>query len=279
MYKKLDDRIVKVNSLVCVGLDPDIAKIPLSIIQSHTRPEDALYNFLTQVIDITAPYACCFKAQKAFYDIYPEGHNLLKNIIAYIHLHYPDVPVFIDCKIGDIDNTMNAYITTLFDIMKADAIVINPYMADDVLEPFMKDPTKAAIVLIKTSNPHAYKIQNLELANGKKLWQEILSITVNYWNSNHNIMIVLPSTNDMIDYTSMRQQIPEDMPILLTGIGAQGGNPMVIHQLLNKEKRGICVNASRSILYPYNRTNIQWKMAVEQAIISLRNTLNTIRYA
>lgn len=277
VFQKLDRAMIDANSFVCVGLDPDITKIPLSIVKTASNTEDNVYNFLTQIIDITAPYACSFKLQKAFYDQFDLGHDLLRKTVAYIHENHPGIPAFIDCKIGDTDNTMKAYMYLLFEDIKADAVVINPYMGDDVLEPFIQDKNKVGILLIQTSNPNAKIVQELALSNGKKLWEQMLDFAVGRWNKNKNLILVLSSNTDTQDYAAIREKIPQDMPILLAGIGAQGGNPAILKQLLNKNGRGVFVNSSRGILYPYNRSDEQWKDAVLKAVIELKEALNTIR--
>jgi orotidine-5'-phosphate decarboxylase len=172
---------------------------------------------------------------------------------------------------------MKAYMQLMFDDIKADAVVINPYMGDDVFEPFMLDGHKTAIVLVQTSNPQAKIVQEQALTNGKKLWEEILSLTIHRWNKKNNLMVVLSSNTALQDYQHIRAQIPQDMPILLAGIGAQGGNPEIMKQLLNKEKRGVFVNSSRGILYPYTIQDVQWEEKVLSAVIDLKNTLNAIR--
>jgi len=239
--------------------------------------EENVFLFLTQIIDITVPHACSFKLQKAFYDQYEHGHDLLRKTAQYIHRYYPEIPVFIDCKIGDTDNTMKAYMQLLFEDIGADAVVINAYMGDDVLEPFIQDANKVGIVLIQTSNPNAKVVQELVLANGEKLWQEMLILTLERWNINNNLIVVLSSNTQTEDYVSIRKKIPQDMPILLAGIGLQGGNPAVLKQLLNDDKRGVFVNSSRGILYPYDQGSEQWELAVLNAVIELKETLNTFR--
>src|SRR5438105_244961 len=263
VIKKLDRSIIKTNSLVCVGLDPDLSKMP----QAYTKSSDydAVVYFLWHIIDITAPHACCFKLQKAFYDKLLDGAVALKTIVHYIHKTYPDKPIIIDCKIGDIDNTMDAAISFLFEGLKADVVTINPYMGDEVFAPFQKDASKSAAVSIKTSNPGAATVQNLQLSDGMLLWQEVLNLAINRWNTNKNLMVVLPGNQD-IDYP-MVCQIPSEMPILVTGIGAQGGSPVTVKKLLNKDGRGVLVNSSRGILYSYKQDDPEWKDKVLQAVI------------
>ena len=277
IHQKLDQRMITTNSLVCVGLDPDITKMPLSILNTNQTDEEKVYSFLTTVVDITAPHACSYKLQKAFYDLFDEGHALLRKTVAYIHDSYSDIPVFIDCKIGDTDNTMIAYMQLLFDDIKADGIVINPYMGDDVLEPFMNDAHKCAIVLLQTSNPRGKIVQEIITEQGTALWEEMLHLTINRWNINKNLIAVLSSNTDASSYAAVRNKIPQDMPILLAGIGLQGGNPEVLKQLLDKNNRGVFVNSSRGITYPYVQNDENWQLAIMNAVIELKNMLNKIR--
>lgn len=276
VIKQLDERMQQTNSLVCVGLDPDPSKMPLSIMNSEDSIEEKVFNFLSRVVDVTAPHICAFKVQKAFFDQFDAGHNLLRRICIYIHENHPGIPVFIDCKIGDIDNTMQAYMHLIFNDLRADGVVINPYMGDDVLEPFLKDSRRIAIVLVQTSNPNARIVQGLLLNNGKELWEEMLDLTLTRWNKNKNLILVL-SSNSLNDYSLIREKIPQDTPILLAGIGSQGGNPEIMKQLLNKDKRGVFVNSSRGILYSYNPTNEEWQNEVLKATLNLKNMLNEIR--
>ena len=275
--QKLDQRMVSTNSLVCVGLDPDITKMPLSILNTNQTDEEKVYSFLTTVIDITAPHACSYKLQKAFYDLFETGHDLLRKTVSYIHDNYSDIPVFIDCKIGDTDNTMIAYMHLLFEDIKADGIVINPYMGDDVLEPFMNDANKCAIVLLQTSNPRGKIVQEIITEKGIALWEEMLNLTLTRWNNNKNLIAVLSSNTDASQYTTIRNKIPQDMPILLAGIGLQGGNPEVLKQLLDNNNRGVFVNSSRGITYPYAQNDENWQNAILNAVIELKEMLNTIR--
>jgi|GEM_PF-319748 orotidine-5'-phosphate decarboxylase len=273
----LDKRIKDTNSLVCVGLDPDINKIPESINSLKISNEDKIYKFLIEVVDITAPHASAYKIQKAFFDQFDGGHALLRKVVSYIHNNHKGILVIVDCKIGDTDNTMKAYMKNIFKDIRADGVVVNPYMGDDVLEPFMQDQSKLGIVLIQTSNPNAKVVQELTLKNGKKLWEEMLDILITRWNKNRNLIPVLSSNVGYANYSSIRKSIPQDMPILLAGVGLQGGDPQIIKQLLNNNKRGVFVNSSRGILYQYNTKDQNWKKAVLQSVVELKTILNKSR--
>lgn len=266
------------NTLVCVGLDPDPQKLPTEILNLHGLSiEEKTLIFLQNIIDITADHVCAYKIQKAFFDTYNDGHKLLQDTIDYIHTKHPGIPVFVDCKIGDTDNTMQAYMHNLFDLLKADGAVINPYMGDDVFEPFQLDDRKVGIVLVQTSNPNAKIVQEVELKNGKQFWEYMLSLTVSRWNKNHNLIPVLSSNSDNVDFKAVRKTIPQDMPILLAGVGLQGGNPQVVKDLLNDKGTGVFVNSSRGILYPYEQDDPKWKSAVLKAVLALKQTINKMR--
>lgn len=273
----LDKRIKDINSLVCVGLDPDINKIPKSINSLKISNEEKIYKFLIEVVKITAPHVCTYKIQKAFFDQFDGGHALLRKVVSYIHNNHKGILVIVDCKIGDTDNTMNIYIKNIFKDILADGVVVNPYMGDDVLEPFMQDQNKLGIVLIQTSNPNSKVVQELTLKNGKKLWEEMLSILVTRWNKNRNLIPVLSSNTEGTNYSAIRKIIPQDMPILLAGVGSQGGDPQIIKQLLNNNRRGVLVNSSRGILYPYNPKDQNWKKAILKSVIELKTILNRSR--
>lgn len=167
------------NTLACCGLDPDLTKIPDETTGSGT---DRVYQFLLGVIKVAAPNVCAFKAQKAFFDGLDGGHEVLAEIVRDIHRDHPGVPVFVDCKVGDIDNTMAAYADFLLGRVDADGILINPYMGDEVLEAFDNYPDKAVVVLARTSNPGAAVVQDALMADGRPLWQYVLQLVVERWN-------------------------------------------------------------------------------------------------
>jgi orotidine-5'-phosphate decarboxylase len=268
----LRQAIIRNNTLACCGLDPDIEKLPMELRGKETD-EDAVWRFLEIVIDLTAPHICCYKVQKAFFDIFPEGHDLLKHTIAYIHEHHPELPVFVDAKIGDVGNTMDIYLHNIFGELNADGVVVNPYLGDDVMRPFESLPDKAAIVTVKTSNPDAVIVQDVILQDGRPLWKYILELTANRWNGAGNMVPVIGSTAD-IGLGDVRQMIPDEMPVLFAGYGVQGGTTKHLRQLLDSERRGVFVNSSRGILYPYDIQDPLWLGAILQAVKDLQNTLN-----
>lgn len=262
------------NTLLCCGLDPDLRKMPLELIGEKISDEEKVLKFLQVVIEATASHVCAYKAQKAFFDVLPDGHDVLKKLIDYIHTSYPGIPVIVDCKIGDIKNTMEAYIKNLFGSLRADGIVVNPYMGDDVLLPLAELADKSIVVLVKTSNPSGGVVQDVVLQSGQPLWRHILDLVVNRWNHNANMVPVLSSTVGL-NMTEIRPLIPDKMPIFLVGVGTQGGNYADLHNLLNSDGIGVFVNLARNILYPQSRE--PWQIAIEKAAVELKEALNNER--
>lgn len=271
---QLFDRMTKANTILCCGLDPDLRKLPYDVISHHRRDEDRVWEFAVGVVDAVAPHVCAFKVQKAFFDILPGGHDLLRRLIKYIHSHYPGILVIIDCKIGDIDNTMSTYIDNIFKLLNADGVVVNPYMGDDAIESFAAWGDKLVVVLAKTSNISGGVVQDVALANGNMLWEYMVDLIVNRWNTAGNLAPVISSTAD-IDLARVRRVIPDNMPVLLAGVGAQGGDLNSLKLLLNSQGLGVFVNSSRNILYVDSSES--WRSSVEEAAINLKNILNRVR--
>jgi orotidine-5'-phosphate decarboxylase len=264
------------DSLACCGLDPDLTKAPVEIAKQRRSDEAKVLNFLREVIDLTGSHVCAYKIQKAFFDVLPRGHTLLVDVIEYAQEHYPQVPVFVDAKIGDIDNTMTAYLRNIFKELGADGVVLNPYMGDDVITPMQEFADKAGIVLAKTSNPGGSVIQDVLLSDGQPFWRHVLDLTVNRWNQAGNLIPVLSSTAD-IDFSGIRKAMTDTMPVLFAGFGAQGGSLKHFRQLLDSSSRGVFVNSSRGLLYPYESDDKDWRQKVAAATVSLKETLNTER--
>lgn len=271
----LMNRMIGVNSLACCGLDPDVKRIPAQV-RGGLGESDRVYNFLHEVVELAGPHMCAFKAQKAFFDNLEDGHEVLTRIVSEIHSDHPGLPVFVDCKVGDIDNTMLSYTELIFDKIAADGILVNPYMGDEVLSAFESYPDRAVIVLARTSNQGAAAVQDAAMQDGRPLWQYILQLIVERWNVNGNLIPVISSTAGL-DLSGTRRLIPDGMPILLAGAGAQGGDLHDLHALLNHDGIGVFVNSSRGLLYPPNSQDLPWQQAVSRAVTDFKTTLNSIR--
>lgn len=260
------------NSGICVGLDPDISKIP-SEYQS-LPPHKAISRFLNEIIEITSRHATAFKLQKAFFELY-EQPLLLKETIATIHKTAPNAPAIVDCKIGDIENTMRAYLENILRKCDADGIVINPYMGWEVFNALSDFPDRGIAVLVRTSNPGAGIIQDVPVKpKGDPLWSYVLEVLVANWNNNKNIIPVL---SGYVDPERIRKIIPDNMPILYAGIGAQGGELTQITPLFNSKGSGVIVNSSRAITYPYESSDENWRDRVEESIFRMKYEISALK--
>ena len=263
------------DTLVCCGLDPDIPKFPKEIREKKISSEEKTLAFLMGAIDSTAAHVCAYKIQKAFFDIMPNGHDVLKSIIEYVHRNYPEIVVFVDCKIGDIDNTMDVYGLNLFEVLRADGVVVNPYMGDDAVSSLAAYKEKSILVLAKTSNPGGGIVQDVMLKNGQLLWEYMLSLILGRWNRNKNTIPILSSTAQM-DMKYLRKMIPDHTPVFLAGVGVQGGDESSLKLLLNSEGIGVIINSSRGILYKRYR-GLDWKTSIGRAAKELKERLNKQR--
>lgn len=247
------------DSNLCVGLDPEKERIPEVVLREES-PDGAVFRFLTEVVEITAEWAAAFKINKAFFDPLPEGIETLRNIVGFIHDNFSEIPVIIDCKVGDTPNTMRHYEQVLFGTLRADAILVNPYLGDDV---WRSDGTYrgARGVLVRTSNPSAGMVQDLPLLDGRRVWEAVLDIVVA--ESTVELFPVL-SLDSSSDANQVRSRVPENIPILAAGIGAQGKDPGVLRPLLSGG-HSVLVSSSRAILYPNSCEGATWQDVVARA--------------
>lgn len=232
--------ISKKTSFLCIGLDPDIEKIP-----SHLRYEkNPLDLFVTEIVAATHEYATAYKANLAFFE--SEGHNgleALQNLAANLP---KDVILIFDGKRGDIENTTKHYVKAYFDKLGADAMTVNPYMGYDAVKPFIADPEKGAFVLTLTSNRSADDFQYLQV--GTVPLHQYVANKVQAWNKENNCGLVVGAT-DIDELKILRRAVP-DLPFLVPGVGAQGGNlKMVLDHARDKKGMGLLVNVGRDILY------------------------------
>ena len=241
---KYDARADAINSLVCVGLDSDIDKLP-SAFRSVESPQLA---FNRGIIDDTAEFAAAFKFNMAFYEANgADGWQQLAQSLDYLRQRHPDILSICDAKRADIGNTSAAYARAIFDELGFDAVTLNPYLGRDALQPFLDHRDKACIILCRTSNPGSADIQNLE-AGGRPLWRIVADKVQSEWNTHGNCMLVAAGTNPA-ELAQIRA-ITGDMTLLVPGIGAQGGNlGAVLSAGLNSVRRGLIINSSRGIIF------------------------------
>ena len=233
------------GKFLCVGLDSDFQKIPEAIRQAGVG--ETIVAFNRAIVDATKDLVCSYKPNPAFYESHgDEGWKALRETIQYIRDQAPDVPVILDAKRGDIANTNEAYAKSAFDHLHADAITVQPYLGSEPLAPFFDRKDKGVIVLCHTSNPGAGEIQNL-MMDGEPLYKVIARLATTKWNANGNCCLMVGATYP--EKLAEVRKIAGDMPILIAGIGAQDGDlEKTIHAGLAGRK-GLMVNASRSIIF------------------------------
>lgn len=245
------------KSFLCVGLDPDIDKIPSFIVD---KEDDPIYEFNKQIIDAVAPYCVSFKPNNAFYEAYGlSGLESLEKTITYIKEEYPDHFLIADAKRGDIGNTSSMYAKAFFTRLNADAITVAPYMGSDSVKPFLQFKNKWAIILGLTSNEGSRDFQQLD-ANGKALYLNVIE-TCAQWGTPDNMMFVVGATKAAM-FSDIRKLIPEHF-LLVPGVGAQGGNLQDVCNYGMNNDIGLLVNSSRSIIYASNGKDFAEKAAEE----------------
>jgi orotidine-5'-phosphate decarboxylase len=230
------------GSLVCVGLDPDLEKIPADL----ARQPEPFLAFNRRIVDATADLAAAYKPQIAFYSALGKEAELVASI-AYIRDRAPHALVILDAKRNDIGNTAAAYAGEAFDRYGADAVTVNPYMGEDSVRPFLARPERGAILLCRTSNPGARDFQDL-LIDGLPLYRRVAERADRDWNSRRNLMLVVGATYPA-EMAELRRAHPS-LGFLVPGIGAQGGDlDRTLAAGLDERGAGLLINSSRGIIY------------------------------
>jgi orotidine-5'-phosphate decarboxylase len=231
------------DSLLCVGLDPDVKRFP-----AHLQGRaDAVLEFCKGIVDATADLACAFKPQIAYFAAL-RAEDQLQDLIAYVHEKYPEVPVVLDAKRGDIGATAQQYAREAFERYAADALTVNPYMGFDSVEPYLEYPDRGLIVLCRTSNPGGSDLQNLTVEGGGRLYQHVAELVAGKWNVHGQNALVVGATfpQELADV----RRIVGDMPLLVPGIGAQGGDvEATVKAGRTAAGTGLMISSSRAILY------------------------------
>ncbi len=267
--QKLNDAWERNNSLVCVGLDPEIERLPPSI-AAEASP---IFHFNRAIIDATADLVCAYKPQFAHYAAY-EAEDQLERTIDYIHQNHPHVAVILDSKRGDVGNTAERYALEAFERYKADAVTVNPYLGGDSLEPFLRHSDKGVIILCRTSNAGARDLQDLQVQGGRRLYHVVAEMAATKWNSRGNCMLVVGATYPR-ELAEIREIVGE-MPFLVPGVGAQGGDvAQAVQNGRTPDGRGLVISSSRAILYASGGDD--FAAAARKAAVALRDQINAAR--
>jgi orotidine-5'-phosphate decarboxylase len=253
------------QSNLCIGLDPDIRRLPAGI----SATADGVYTFCAAIIEATADLACAFKPNIAFFEALGlPGIETLMRLIKSPHT----VPIILDAKRGDIGSTAEAYAEAVFEQLGADAVTLSPYLGGDSLRPFLNYADRGCFVLCKTSNPGSADLQDLEIG-GKPLYLHVAQHATTHWNNNQNLGLVVGATHPQA-LAQVREVCP-DLPLLLPGIGAQGGDLVVaVRAAADTTGGGFLINASRSILYASSGRD--FAAAARSEALRLRDTMNSV---
>jgi len=271
---KLEKRWQEGN-FVSVGLDSDYSQIP-QVVRNQGSIEQVMFEFNRDVVDATHDLVCAYKLNAAFYEAQgDQGLRALVRTVKHIKNNYPDIPVILDAKRADIGNTNNGYVQAAFEEMGVDAITVNPYLGREAMKPFLDRKDKGIIVLVRTSNPGAGEFQDLRVGKTQEpLYQVIARNVAEYWNKNGNCAVVVGATYSR-ELAEVRT-IVGDMPILLPGIGAQGGE---VESTVNagKDSRGwgMIINSSRRIIFASKGAD--FAEAARKSTEQLRTEINKYR--
>jgi orotidine-5'-phosphate decarboxylase len=258
--------VSRANSLLCVGLDPGYAKLPEGYGQ---------FEFNKAIIDATADIVSSYKPNAAFYEARgAQGVQALKDTCDYLREHYPLIPIIFDAKRGDIGNTNAGYTEYVFDYLGADAVTVAPYMGAESLGKFLEREDKGIIVLCRTSNPGSGEFQNLDLG-AEPLYKHVARQVAKSWNAHGNCALVVGATYPD-ELREVRSIVGPDMPILVPGIGAQGGDVAASVQAgIGTDAGALIISTSRAVIFASSGPD--FANAARSEAIRLRDEINTYR--
>lgn len=260
--QKLTDRQQKVNSLVCVGLDPLLEKLPPSIV-GFEHDWEKVAHWMCRIVDETAPSASMFKPQRAHYEAIPNGEKALRKIVRHIHHEHEDIPVFLDCKRGDIERTQERYRIAQFELDGVDGMNFSPYMGKDCMQSLVDSNNlgRAIVGLCYTSNSSAREVQDVRLSSGDLYW-EFIAKTILEWAKALNIIadagLVMAAAHELpkgsgnifsFHLERVRELVGDKLWFLIPGIGTQGG---FIEETVRASLSGpgsVAINSSSGIIF------------------------------
>jgi orotidine-5'-phosphate decarboxylase len=258
------------NSLLCVGLDPDPSKFPGAM---HGKPA-AIFEFCKAIIDATADLACAFKPQIAYFAALG-AEAQLEQVCAYLRANYPHVPLLLDAKRGDIGATAHQYAREAYDRYGADAVTLSPYMGFDSVEPYLAWQDRGQIILCRTSNPGGSDLQFLDVG-GRPLYQHVAAMVANQWNRNGQCALVVGAT--FPEELAQVRALVGEMPILVPGIGAQGGDvAATVAGGQTAAGTGLMISSSRAILYASPAAGEDFAAAARRVALATRDDVNAHR--
>ncbi|MEN9544158.1 MAG: orotidine-5-phosphate decarboxylase [Pseudomonadota bacterium] len=261
----------KHDSLLCVGLDPDPARFPAP----WTGDASRIFDFCARIVDVTKDLVLAFKPQIAYFAAH-RAEAQLEQLMAYLRRVAPEVPVILDAKRGDIGATAEQYAREAFERYQADAVTLSPFMGLDSIEPYLRWPGKGAILLCRTSNAGGSDLQARTLADVEgqpKLFEHLARLAQGEWNRNGQLGLVVGAT--FPEELARVRALAPTLPLLIPGIGAQGGDAAATVRAAWRADAPIIVSSSRAVLYAGNGTD--WPSAARHAALAARAQLNSAR--
>lgn len=259
--ERLQERFARTDSLVCVGLDSDSAKLP----SGHDQ-----LSFNKAIIDATYDLVFAYKPNTAFYEAAgAKGIETLKATCDYIREKDSDALIILDAKRADIGNTNNGYVQFAFDYLDTNAITLHPYLGREALEPFLSRVDKGAIILCRTSNPGSGEFQD------DGLFEKVAGNVAREWNENENCLLVVGATYPE-EIAKVRETVGDNMWLLVPGIGAQGGDlEKTLTAGLSSRKDGLIINSSRGIIFASQGAD--FADTARAKTLELKNEINSLR--
>ena len=258
------------QSLLCVGLDPDPARFPAGMKGDSRR----IFDFCARIVDATKDLVNAFKPQIAYFAAH-RAEDQLEQLMAYMKRVAPGVPVILDAKRGDIGSTAEQYAREAFERYQADAVTLSPYMGFDSIEPYLRYEGKGLILLCRTSNPGGSDLQFETLANGDRLFEQVARLAAGRWNRDGRLGLVVGATFPA-ELARVRELAPT-LPLLIPGVGAQGGDAAATVKAAWRPDGPIIVNSSRAVLYAGDGEDFAQK--ARQVAQATRDALNAARPA
>ena len=259
------------NSMLCVGLDPEPTRFPAAMLGNPRK----IYDFCAAIVDATADLVCAFKPQIAYFAAHG-AEDQLERLMQHLRANAPQVPVILDAKRGDIGSTAEQYAKEAFERYGADAVTLSPFMGFDSVAPYLAYPGKGAFLLCRTSNPGGDDLQNQRLASvdGQPLlYEHIAALVQGPWNKNGQLGLVVGATYPA-EIERVRALAPT-VPLLIPGVGAQGGDAAATVRAGWRPNGPIVVNSSRAILYASNGAD--FAAAARREAIKTRDMLQAAR--
>jgi len=264
----LEKAQTKNQSMLCVGLDPEPSKFP----KSFQNSSDSIFEFCARIVDATHDLVLAFKPQIAYFAAH-KAEDQLERLVQHIKTVAPQIPIIMDAKRGDIGATSAQYAVEAFERYQADAVTLSPFMGFDSIEPYLKYENKGIFLLCRTSNKGGDDFQNLRLADkpgNPKLYEYIAELAQHKWNTNGQLGLVVGATYPQ-EIARVRAIAPS-LPLLIPGVGAQGGDARATVQAGKTALGHVLINSSRAILYASSGS--EFDASARAAAIQTRDLLN-----